>query len=415
MIILDYDMIGNQLTRCDHCTIHLRCLDDGDVYSMLGKTAGAHSVPGSLAIVGDLDQVTPSRFGHTSDVVRVALTRASEPNSEQSGVLYYAIGWSCRNAAWIAEEVKCVSLRHQLFSRFGGILETDAVAGKTVLVIGVGSFGSEVVVSLAKSGVTSFILMDDDRLEVGNIMRHCAGVSQVGRFKTKAVCDAILDKNPLAKVTTVEKRVEPQTMGLLGELAADPQVVICVTDNRDSRLLVNRICVEQRKICFFSGAYRRAYGGQILRVRPYEGPCYQCFLMSLPAEASNEEVSSARQAQAISYSDRIVPVEPGLANDIAPMNQMLSKLVIQELLKDKETTLRSLDEDLSAPMYIWFNRREVGTEQQQWGPLEFDVDGFHVMRWYGAPLPMNPGCPVCGDFMTTFAEQHGLSAPETRK
>jgi len=404
MIILDDDTIRNRLTRCDYCTIHLRCLDHGDVYSMLGETAGTQSVPGSLAVVGDLNQVTPFRLGNASDVVRVALTRQSEPKSKQSVALCRAIGWSCRNADWITEEVKWVSLRRQLFSRFGGILETDAVADKTVFVIGVGSFGSEVAVSLAKSGVTSFVLMDDDRLEVGNIMRHCAGLSQVGRFKTKAVRDAIIDKNPLAKVTTVEKRVEPQTMDLLGELVAESWVVICVSDNRESRLLVNRKCIEQRKVCFFSGAYRRAYGGQILRVRPYEGPCYQCFLMSLPAQASNEEVSSVRQAQAISYSDRIVPVEPGLANDIAPMNQMLSKLVIQELLKDKETTLRSLDEDLSAPMYMWFNRREVGTEQQQWGPLEFDVDGFHVLRWYGAPLPMNPSCPVCGDFMTTFAE-----------
>jgi molybdopterin/thiamine biosynthesis adenylyltransferase len=237
----------------------------------------------------------------------------------------------------------------------------------------------------------------------------------VGRFKTKAVKDMILDKNPFAKVITVEKRVEEQTKGLVEDLVAEAEVVICVTDNRDSRVIVNRICVEQRKVCFFSGAYRRAYGGRIQRVRPYESACYQCFLMSLPDEAANEEVSNIRQAQALSYSDRIVPVEPGLANDIAPITQMLSKLVIQELLKDKQTTLRSLDEDLCAPIYLWFNRREIDTEQQKWEPLEFNIDGFRILRWYGAPLPRNPDCPVCGDYLSRLAKQQGLPLPQSDK
>ena len=77
---------------------------------------------------------------------------------------------------------------------------------------------------------------------------------------------------------------------------------------------------------------------------------------------------------------------------------MVCKLVIQELLKGKETTLRSLDDDLVAPLYLWFNRREKGTDQENWQPLEFDWNGMHVMRWYGVAIPRDPKCPVCGDF-----------------
>ena len=31
-------------------------------------------------------------------------------------------------------------------------------------------------------------------------------------------------------------------------------------------------------------------------------------------------------------------------------------------------------------------------------PLEFNIDGMHVMRWYGIAVEPHPACPVCGDF-----------------
>ena len=77
---------------------------------------------------------------------------------------------------------------------------------------------------------------------------------------------------------------------------------------------------------------------------------------------------------------------------------MVAKLIIQELLKDTKTTLRSLDDDLVAPWYLWLNRREIDTQYESLEPLEFNVDGMHVLRWYGVAIERHPGCPVCGNF-----------------
>jgi molybdopterin/thiamine biosynthesis adenylyltransferase len=415
MIIIDANKIKDRLTHSDKCSIQFRRVDDGDVYSMFHETVGAPSVPGSLTVVRDIDRVAAADFGKEDDWIRIAAKKIITQKKDTTGLPYILKGWVQTDNNWELKEVYYVSLGGQLFSRFSGIMETDVLIGKPVLIIGVGSFGSMVAALLTQSGVTDFILLDDDRLEVGNIMRHWAGVSDLGRYKTKAVKALILNKNPSARVTTVEKRVEDQTISLVEELVAQADVVVCLTDDRDSRLIVNRICLQKRKVCFFSGAYRRAYGGRVQRVRPYESACYQCFLMSLPDEAANEEVSNKRQSDDISYSDETVPVEPGLANDIAPMVQMLSKQVIQELLKDKPTTLRSLDEDLSASVCLWFNRREAGTDQENWEPLEFNIDGFHVMRWYGAFLPRHENCPACGDHLAGMAKRYSMNVPKPSK
>ena len=77
---------------------------------------------------------------------------------------------------------------------------------------------------------------------------------------------------------------------------------------------------------------------------------------------------------------------------------MVVKLAIQELLKGTQTSLRSLDEDLVAPWYIWLNRREKGTQYEKLDPLEFNVAGMRILRWYGIDFKRNEACPTCGNF-----------------
>jgi molybdopterin/thiamine biosynthesis adenylyltransferase len=167
----------------------------------------------------------------------------------------------------------------------------------------------------------------------------------------------------------------------------------------EARVIVNEICVKERKPLIEAGAYRRAYGGQVHVVQPGMSPCYQCFLMAFPGMAQDQEIASQDQADRMAYSDRLLTAEPGLANDIAPINHMVVKLALQRLLVGKPTAMRCLDEDLVAPFYIWLNRREPGTDYERLGPLQFNVDGLRILRWYGVRFDRNAACPCCGDFI----------------
>ena len=84
---------------------------------------------------------------------------------------------------------------------------------------------------------------------------------------------------------------------------------------------------------------------------------------------------------------------------------MATKIGIQELLQDKPTTFRSLDQDLVADWYLWLNRREVGTQFEDLTPMEFNVDGMHILRWYGIEINRHKGCPICGNFEANFSDE----------
>ena len=190
------------------------------------------------------------------------------------------------------------------------------------------------------------MLVDRDRLSVGNVVRHPGGISQVGRFKVHVLRDLIHDKNPDAKVRRYPIDLTYDNQEKLKELIDEADVVICGTDNRPSKLLINRLCVEANVVAVYGGAFRRAYGGQVQRVRPRQSPCFECFVAAMPDEASDVEVSSASDAADIAYSDRPVAVEPGLSLDVLPIANMVTKLALMELVADKPTSLSILKKGL---------------------------------------------------------------------
>ena len=174
-----------------------------------------------------------------------------------------------------------IPLKEDLYSRTRGLLETDAVADVHALIGGLGSGGAPICLEFAKLGLSQ-ILLDHDRIEVVNVVRHVAGLSHVGRHKTKVMAEKIRDKNPYADVETHEVKICKKTEGLLRELARKCDIGVCAVDDPDARLIWNRIFVEENKPYIMAAAFRRAYGGQVLFVRPGKTPCYQCFRMGLP-------------------------------------------------------------------------------------------------------------------------------------
>ena len=218
----------------------------------------------------------------------------------------------------------------------------------------------------------------------------------------------IRDKNPYANVEAHEVKIGPNTTGLVRKLVHKSDLVICAVDDPIAKVVLNRVCVEEGKTLIIAGAFRRAYGGQVLVVRPNAGPCYQCFRQSLPEDNPLRPIAASDEGPPVAYSDRPVPIEPGLSNDIAAISQMVVKLVLCLLLRGKETTLRSLEEDLVAPLFLWLNRREPGTDYERLAPLGFDINGLHILRWYGVDLERREDCVVCGDFVSRLTEVEGL-------
>lgn len=383
--------------------------DDGDALTQVELCVQPSCVLNSAAVLLD-EKVHPPAGTQVYIILKPADTPVYDAATfaAPDGTFHQASCWRLVDGVKQVIDICFADVQPELATRRAGILESTILQDKTVLFIGVGTGGAHAAIEMAKCGVGRFILVDRDRLSVGNVVRHPGGISQVGRYKVNVVRDLILEKNPDVQVSTHPVSLEYDNQEVIRELVSKADVVVCGTDSRPSKLLVNQLCVDAGVVVVYGGAFRRAYGGQVLRVRPKKSPCYQCFGAAMPDEASDVEVSTSADAEAIAYSDRPVAVEPGLSLDVLPIANMVAKLALLELLADKQSSLNILNRDFDAPWYLWLNRPEPGTPYATWPPLSESSDEMTIHRWYGIYFDRDTECPACGNFLSAIAGNYGL-------
>ena len=83
----------------------------------------------------------------------------------------------------------------------------------SVIVFGVGGVGSHCIEALARGGIGSFVLVDNDEVAVTNLNRQAVAYhSTIGRKKTAVMKEIILQINPKAKVVTSESFILPDNL-----------------------------------------------------------------------------------------------------------------------------------------------------------------------------------------------------------
>ena len=82
----------------------------------------------------------------------------------------------------------------------------DEIAGKKVIILGIGGVGSWCAESLIRSGIHFLTIVDSDRVCITNINRQLhATMNTVGEVKTEALKKRLLEINPEAEITTIQK------------------------------------------------------------------------------------------------------------------------------------------------------------------------------------------------------------------
>lgn len=98
----------------------------------------------------------------------------------------------------------------------------ERLANATVMVLGVGGVGSHCIEALARSGVGTLILVDNDKVSLTNINRQSiAYLSTVGDYKTKLMKDRIDDISTRTNVYTYETFVLPDNLQTIFEHRVD--------------------------------------------------------------------------------------------------------------------------------------------------------------------------------------------------
>ena len=98
----------------------------------------------------------------------------------------------------------------------------EKLRNATVMVLGVGGVGSHCIEALARSGVGTLVLVDNDKVSLTNINRQSiAYLSTVGEYKTKLMKTRIEDINSEAKVYTHETFVLPGNLSEIFDRKVD--------------------------------------------------------------------------------------------------------------------------------------------------------------------------------------------------
>lgn len=208
------------------------------------------------------------------------------------------------------------------------------LAQKKVAVVGLGSGGGFVALSLAMSGVGSFILIDDDRVEQTNVVRHVADLRDVGRPKVEAVADLIRERNPHAQVEAVIGRLEQYTHKI-----AEADLVVVGVDGELVKYAINNVCRENGVTAVYAGVYERGEGGDVTIIRPTpDSPCYACWARQLRqdiATANARETIDSGEGD-LDYGmigpDGTIEAEPGLWLHVVRVASAQADMALNELL-----------------------------------------------------------------------------------
>ncbi|MCU4163793.1 tRNA threonylcarbamoyladenosine dehydratase [Carboxylicivirga caseinilyticus] len=102
-----------------------------------------------------------------------------------------------------------------IFHRAELILGKDSMhnlASKKVILFGIGGVGSWCAESLIRTGIMDLTIVDSDRVTASNINRQLMATSKtVGEVKTEALRNRLLDINPEAQITSLQKIYSKET------------------------------------------------------------------------------------------------------------------------------------------------------------------------------------------------------------
>jgi molybdopterin/thiamine biosynthesis adenylyltransferase/rhodanese-related sulfurtransferase len=237
--------------------------------------------------------------------------------------------------------------RHLLVTEVGEEGQLKLLDSK-VLLLGAGGLGSPAALYLAAAGVGTIGIIDMDVVDESNLQRQILhNMDRIGERKVDSAKKTLTALNPDVNVVTYDVRLGADN---ILEIIDGYDVIVDGTDNFPTRYLVNDASLIKRIPVVHGSIFR--FEGQATVFKPYDGPCYRCFI---PEPPPAELAPSCAEAG-------VLGVLPGIIGSIQAMEAI--KLLL----------------DLGDPL--------VGRL------LAYDAleESFRTYK-----VPRDPNCPACGE------------------
>lgn len=155
-----------------------------------------------------------------------------------------------------------------------------ALAGSTVLIVGLGALGTHSAATLARAGIGRLWLCDRDLVDLGNLQRQVLFTETDARAGTPKAIAAAAALRAANSSICIEAFVAHCGVDFLEALPSKPDLVLDGTDNFATRYVLNDWCRREGVPWIYAGAVGRE--GASMAVLP-DGPCLRCLWPEAPA------------------------------------------------------------------------------------------------------------------------------------
>ncbi len=219
--------------------------------------------------------------------------------------------------------------RHLLLPEVGEEGQLKLLDAK-VLLLGAGGLGSPAALYLAAAGVGTIGIIDMDVVDESNLQRQILhNTDRIGERKVDSAKKAITALNPDVDVVAHDTRLgADNVVDIIGQY----DLVVDGFDNFPSRYLLNDASLITGTPVVHGSIFR--FEGQITVFKPYDGPCYRCFLPEPPPPELAPSCSEAG----------VLGVLPGIIGSIQALEAIKTILDLGESLSGRLLTYDALEQ-----------------------------------------------------------------------
>ena len=156
----------------------------------------------------------------------------------------------------------------------------ERIRNAHAVVAGAGGLGSPASLYLAAAGVGRLTIIDDDHVSLTNLNRqilHYDG--NMGEAKVSSAAAKLGLLNASVQIQPIKQRITAENVTSLIDGAC---VVIDGMDNFETRLLLNRACVESKTPFIHGGVH--GLMGQATTIIPGKTACFACLCPEIPEQ-----------------------------------------------------------------------------------------------------------------------------------
>lgn len=199
--------------------------------------------------------------------------------------------------------------------------DQDRLKNATVMVVGAGAIGNELIKNLTLLGIGRILIFDMDAIENTNLTRSVLyRAKDVGRYKAEVAAERAMEINPDVKAKAfIANIIDDVGLGVFRRM----NVVLGGLDNREARLAINQSCYKVNRP-WIDGAIEALNGFARVFI-PGQGACYECTMTETDWMLINKRKSCALLTHEEMAGGKI-PTTPTSSSVIAGIQ-------VQEMLK----------------------------------------------------------------------------------